>query len=536
MADMVNINRLLKLLPDFFRHASAVAVELCQNAARASATKVDVTFKGNVMTVKDNGHGAEMAAPLLVLADSGWGEKAMRQAPAGFGCFFLYAISSQVTMRSKFGELVVDCARFFDDAMYRQSVLSTVDRSKTGKGMIITAVLKEDVVGDVHDGWNHLLKYFPIKVTVDGRQVEKCAVRDGMKDEHLIETTYCGNAVFISPFVFSGTELADKDLLAKDTLTIWYGTIVHRPSRPACAISVTEGTPLTPVLPLRDGLKRDGKLDEFRAFVREAVISYLTAILNDPAARKSDLDRAIAVLAEGAAQEELDKLPRWVVRRDDPFNDTYRIGDMGDDRLIVVSKGDVLESEVVKLLISHDGEKYEEDDTDNIIVADGLFTEIVKRHANPSWLTIKEVVREIRITATESYRRYFTWYESTIDCAGKNIKALSLVDGSWDGKIYYTPDHASDGFGEIQGAVFRMRVHSDDTDSDSYDSQEANYEEEVGADLQHLTGRYSLYDILKSVAEISGSRTDQIRSIEVKRGAVVLSLKRGKTKTLKLVA
>jgi len=75
-------------------------IELLQNARRAGATKVTITNDDGWVTVKDNGHGISDFAKLLDLGGSGWDEACEKsEDPAGVGIFCL--APREVTIRSK---------------------------------------------------------------------------------------------------------------------------------------------------------------------------------------------------------------------------------------------------------------------------------------------------------------------------------------------------------------------------------------------------------------------------------------------------
>jgi len=64
--------------------------EILQNARRAGATKVEITNKDGLVTIRDNGRGIEDFARLLDLGGSGWEEAfEASEDPAGVGLFCL---------------------------------------------------------------------------------------------------------------------------------------------------------------------------------------------------------------------------------------------------------------------------------------------------------------------------------------------------------------------------------------------------------------------------------------------------------------
>ena len=74
-------------VPAFFNATTGdVLNELLQNARRSGATRIDVTFNDESMTVRDDGRGIEDPAELLAFGQTGWdGETVSREHPAGMG-------------------------------------------------------------------------------------------------------------------------------------------------------------------------------------------------------------------------------------------------------------------------------------------------------------------------------------------------------------------------------------------------------------------------------------------------------------------
>ena len=89
-------------VPAFFNAtAGDVLNELLQNARRSGATRIDVTFDDESMTVRDDGRGIEDPAALLAFGQTGWdGETVKREQPAGMGLYAL-ARREQTTIWSK---------------------------------------------------------------------------------------------------------------------------------------------------------------------------------------------------------------------------------------------------------------------------------------------------------------------------------------------------------------------------------------------------------------------------------------------------
>ncbi len=72
--------------------------EIIQNALRAGAKTVRVTYRDNVLTVKDDGKGFSDLKSLLVIGESDWGDEIVE--PAGVGIYAAPAFADQVTIQS----------------------------------------------------------------------------------------------------------------------------------------------------------------------------------------------------------------------------------------------------------------------------------------------------------------------------------------------------------------------------------------------------------------------------------------------------
>jgi hypothetical protein len=72
--------------------------ELIQNALRAGASTIRVTYQDNVLTVEDDGEGFEDLASLLTIGESGWSDNVVE--PAGVGIYAAPAFADRVTIQS----------------------------------------------------------------------------------------------------------------------------------------------------------------------------------------------------------------------------------------------------------------------------------------------------------------------------------------------------------------------------------------------------------------------------------------------------
>jgi len=162
----INENRLFSKIKDFFSEPGAVFGEIAQNAMRAKASKLDITFKDGVLTAVDDGCGCDDPATLLVLSDSGWDpETEINQNPAGWGLYHLIAISSTITVKSTFGAIAIDCQEFLGDSEYRQHLLNRVSAKAAIKGFSVSATILPEAQCNM-SGYD--FEWYPMDVTFNG--------------------------------------------------------------------------------------------------------------------------------------------------------------------------------------------------------------------------------------------------------------------------------------------------------------------------------------------------------------------------------
>ena len=105
------------------------------------------------------------------------------------------------------------------------------------------------------------------------------------------------------------------------------------------------------------------------------------------------------------------------------------------------------------------------------------------------------------MTALDTNRYDYTWHRSSIECEGKEITIVSMVERWAEGDIYYkdTPED----FIAIEDAVFDMKLYNDD--GDTYDTQRGSFSRLIGREIMSITGRYPLSDLLSGIG-VTGIR------------------------------
>ncbi len=538
---MINEEKLFKLLPYFFDKPSAVLLEIAQNAHRSGATKLAVTLKGNILEVEDDGNGTDNPLALICLAESDWPCEVMEnQMPAGWGLFFLISVSETVTYTSLFGTLSVDCKRFLNEAAYRDNALSLVDESaRTQKGFRVEAHLLEGVFKSVAylqvlDG----LSYFPMSVTMNGSLVKRKKLSEACK-RYPIRTSYLGNAVYLNPN--GAMFLQSVDSFLKHVSLVWYGMPLNVTGYlHDVAIDVREGDPLTPVLPYRTSIKHDGKAERFLEFVRKEVAAWCLMRIRDferqPHEDIKDMVNIMRLAGELLSSEELDSLNLFFVEVVDPYHTEsidsdeviqYRLvrkgeGPLVSERLSLTVDGKLLWDEEESCL---DGSKP--------ILPPWAITRIDLPHNRPSWLQKKERWAPVRVTSLDMARYDYIWHKSSIECEGKDIAIVSMVERWAEGDIYYA--NAPEDFLSVEDAVFDMKIYSED--GDTYDTQRDSFSRNIGREIMTVTGKYPLSDLLGGI-RVTGIHPHEVQAIDIDLGERVMKVTKtnGETLSIELLA
>ena len=515
---MINEEKLFKLLPYFFDRPSAVLLEIAQNAHRSGATKLAVTLKGNDLEVEDDGSGADNPRALVCLAESDWPSEVMEnQMPAGWGLFFLMSVSETVVYTSLFGMLTVDCKRFLNESSYRDDLLNLVDgsaRAERGfriKARLMDGVFKSVAYLQVLDG----LSYFPMSVTLNGSLVKRKKLSDACKN-YAIKSSYMGNAVYVDPK--SGMFLGSLDSFVNHVSLVWYGIPLNVTGYlHDVAIEVREDDPLTPVLPYRTSIKHDEKAEKFLEFVRKEVagwcIEQIGAFGEQPNPDLKEIVHIMRLAGELLSPEALDCLDLFFVEVVDPYyTESTDSDEVVQYRLVRKGEGPFV-SERLSLTID---DRLVWDDEESIldgpkpVLPPWTITRIDLPVKRPSWLQKEERWAPVRVTALDTSHYDYTWHKSAIECEGKDIAVVSMVERWAEGNIYYrsTPED----FLSVEDAVFDMKIYNDE--GDTYDTQRDSFSRLVAGDIMNITGRYPLSDLLDGI-RVTGIRPHEVQAINI---------------------
>lgn len=535
---MINENRFFSLISAFFAHPEKVLVEIAQNASRAKATKLDISISENSLTVYDNGQGAKDIKPLLCVADSNWDKDVEDQEmPAGWGNYYLIALSETITYRSLFGSITIDCPMFLKDSAYREGVFANVIPSDKKKGFTIEAVLlpgiSKKLLPGIEGDWyfqefyGKALGYFPMKITINGKCIDKLSLMDNIRACH-IQTTYHGNHIGID---ISEEILESPRSLLRGMSAVWYGIPINNMRWGSVYIDVTKGSPVTPVLPFRHDIKDDEKIGNLYEFVKNKVINYCVAILNDSTFKdKHLLLKASKILSMYGSQDNLNGVERFCVVAVEPYYNTEYCGDSSRRVIIADKRNPVVVSENISLYIN-DKEK----SIDDLFLPEGAIVTVENPNRKPSWLSIENKDYELRVVTTSNsnnnYSGHYTWRRSIIICEGKDIKSLAVVYGAGDGTVYYS--ESPDKFYNLSDAVFAQKEYSED--GNDWASQEDYFNGEISEDIQNITGNYNIKDLLKGIYDVLGIWHSDVLSLNFDKNKKTLVIKTpNKEKVLKV--
>ena len=532
---MINEEKLFKLLPYFFDRPSAVLLEIAQNAHRSGACRLAITLKGAILEVEDDGSGSDNPQALVCLAESDWPCEVMEsQMPAGWGLFFLISVSESVSYTSLFGTLTVDCKRFLTEASYRDNVLSLVDGSaRTDKGFRIKAHLMEGVFKSVpYLQVLERLAYFPMSITINGSLVKQKKLSEACK-HYPIRTSYMGNAVYLNPN--GGMFLRSVESFLSHVSLVWYGMPLNVTGYlHEVAIEVREDDPLTPVLPYRISIQHDEKAERFLEFVRREVAAWclmrIRAFAEQPHEDMKDMIGIMRLAGELLSSEELDSLNLFFIEVVDP----YHTESTDSDEVVeyrLVRKGDgPFVSERLSLTVDNELVWDEEEsvlDGAKPVLPAWTITRIDVPGNRPSWLEKEERWVPVLVTSCDTIRYDYTWHKSSIECEGKEIAVVSMIERWAEGDIYYA--NGPEDFLSVEDAVFDMKIYCDD--SDTYQTQRESFSQLIGREIMSITSKYPLSDLLGGI-RVTGVYPHEVQTIDINPGERVMKVTKTNGETL----
>ncbi len=382
------------------------------------------------------------------------------------------------------------------------------------------------------------LSYFPMSITMNGSLVKRKKLSEACKN-YAIKSSYMGNAVYVNPR--GGMFLGSLDLFLNHVSLVWYGIPLNVTGYlQDVAMDVRDGDPLTPVLPYRTSIKHDGKAERFLEFVRKEVAAWclmrIRAFGEQSHGDLKEMVRVMRLAGEVLSQEALDGLDLFFVE----MVDLYHTESSDSDEVVryrLVRKGeDPLVSERLFLTVNDSLVWDEEEsvpDAPKPIFPPWTMTRIDLPCDRPSWLHKEDRWVKVRVTALDTNRYDYTWHNSSIECEGKEIPVVSMVERWAEGDIYYrnTPED----FLSVEDAVFDMKIYNDD--GDTYDTQRDSFSRNIGMEIMSVTGKYALSDLLGGI-RVTGIPPHEVQAIDIDLGERVMKVTKmnGETLLLELAA
>ncbi len=536
----VNTERLLSKISHFFERPEGVLVEIAQNACRAGATKLAITADAKAKTIEaeDNGRGADSIEPLFCLADSAWSEEVeAEQMPAGWGLFYLMAISEKVAYQSRFGYVEVDCEKFLNVTGYRDGMFGLIEPRYCREGFWLHAKLKEGVAEKLlEESTIFGIRFFPMEIIINGNPVERKRLSSMVGSSEAYRTLEYrpGCTVYIRPapnlFHYGNPEYT----LGKMGV-VYHGIPIHispfsKYYDDFIYVDITEGSPLTPVLPYRTAIKLDAKAEEFYEFLRRSVVETVMAEIEKALAGEMpgcDLVRTLKIAREVMSQEELNYLDVWFVR-----SVSHNDGGSEEARDVIVRKDQTLPANQVPALVEN-GEPRAVD----FVIEDGdLLASVHVAGRAPEWVVIEDedVQVDIGHSAEPLYFNY-RWQKADRIMIGDTPVTALCTDDDYHGSgiiIYYT-DSPKDVW-NIFEQTFVNFVRNED--GDTWETQRTNFEQDITDDVQKLTGVYEVAELLKGLWAAGVSPLNVVTLNMAGDGTIKIGLRDGSETTLTLAA
>jgi len=520
----VNEKKLFENIECFFERPEGALIEIAQNAYRAGATSLNINIDKNILKAEDNGHGIDSIVPLFCLSDSAWSRRIEEeQMPAGWGLFFIMSISEKILYQSAFGSIEVDCHKYLRDPVYREGLLNLVKPKETATGFRLVTELKDGVAERICDEYRSLV-YFPLDITINGEKIKRHSLSEKTEEGYTALEYRPGCTIYLKPLepeIFLGGKVGYEGLgVVYHGIPINMGyTFITK-----IYINITEGSPLTPVLPYRTAIKKDNKMNDMIEFIRQYKVKKIFENLNNNNNSQDEKIRLYRLAEDVMTQAQIDSLPEWYLKVND-HNDWHK----NYTRYILIRKGDVPPVSVTKLEIKGDNEHPEFYD---VITENDITVTVCVPKRRPHWLTIKEekIVVNVNNVKEQPAGLEFTWKKTTRIAVGdREVYVVATVNEYGDITVYYKESPRD--IMKIYDNIFN-NICCEDED---YDTQEECFQKRVSEDIQCLTGLFKKADILRGFYGAGISPYD-ILSLSLEGNTIRLSLRGGTKRVLSLAA
>jgi len=296
MSLIVNEKRLPATVKRLFKNSVAEIIgELLQNAQRAGAKEIHFTLdrESKTIVVRDDGSGVapdeESWARILRMADSFYlnSDVETNQNPMGVGLLSLFALDAvkSVSINSRGRHALIETNLLWESENYWANWIDLIEKSPEAvEGFELTVKYDEPEDTFSYNRLAHKFEYALTKfgdhngfapprgyqnflrVFLDGNEVDTSLPSECVPDggDLLYDGLFENNRIRVgqtaNPFRHYG-------------YVVWYGQIIRLDSQIPFLLEVSAGNPVTPLAPTRSGLIKDGKLENLRKFVEDAVFA-----------------------------------------------------------------------------------------------------------------------------------------------------------------------------------------------------------------------------------------------------------------------
>lgn len=307
MSLIVNEKRLPATVKRLFKNSvSEIVGELLQNSQRAGASEIHFHLDREAQTIiiRDDGSGVSPDTTswsrILRMADSFYSDLQVEtnQKPMGIGLLSLFALDAvkSVSISSCGKRAVIETDALWESENYWASWTDLiVDAPETVKGFELTVKYDEPEETFSSNRLAHKFEYALTKFGDSGGFAVPHGYKDFLKiflDGKEVDTTLPAECVPTGcDLIYDGFYENNRLRIGQSAsrfrayaFVVWYGQIIKLDSQIPFLLEVSQGSPVTPLAPTRNGLINDRKLENLRKFVEDAIFAAFT---DEETARKA---------------------------------------------------------------------------------------------------------------------------------------------------------------------------------------------------------------------------------------------------------